>query len=152
MKPKLAAARALAAYAGRRSLRFATIVTVLVLVALLIGFGLLAYYFSPWWWLFAIPVVLLGIVFFALRWILLAIIRRLYRHPFSRSQREQLDSFAGKVLGLIEARSTPLPFFAFITLWDIIRRRDATTLRKLVNDSTSLKKDFSELEKQFQER
>lgn len=152
MKPKVATARALASYAGHRSLRFVTIAVVVILAIIFIVIGLLAYNFTTWWWLLAIPFAAAGLVFFGIRWVLQVIIRRLYRHPFSRAQREQLDAFASKVLGLIEARSTPLPFFALITLWDIIRRRDATTIRKLVNDSTSLKKDFTELEKQFQER
>lgn len=152
MKPKITTARALAAYVGRRSLRLVTLIVTVLITVVSIVTGLLAYYISPWWLILAIPFALLAVAFFAIRWALLALIRSLYRHPFSRSQREQLDAFSNKVLGLVDARSTPLPIFALITLWDIIRRRDATTLRKLVNDSTSLKKDLTELEKQFTER
>ncbi len=152
MKPKVATARAVVAYVGQKSLRFASLIIAAILLILFIVTALLAINVSPWWWLLLVPLAIIGVVVVAARWILTKIIGKIYRHPYSRQQREQLDSFNDKIQRLIEARATPLPLFAFITLWDIIRRRDATTLRSLLEDSSSLRSDFRELEKHFGER
>lgn len=151
MQPKVITARAIAAYAGRRSLYTVTMIVVTALAVSLAGTALLAYYFSPWWWVMAAPFIIIGAIFFVLRWIINQLLAKIYRHPFSRDQRIKLDEFAGKVMAVVEAKSTPPIVFGLITLWDIFRRRDATTLRKLINDSASLKSDFRELEKLFSE-
>jgi len=152
MKPRVATARAITAYIAKKSLSFATIIYVVVFAIIFAIIWSLAHYFSVWWWLLAAPLVLVTIVAFAIRFVISFIISKIYRHPFSRTQREKLEEFTNKVTSLAEAKSTPLPFYAFITLWDIFRRRDATTIRKLIDDSRSLKSDYSTLEKYFGER
>ncbi len=150
MKPKVATARALTAYAGLRAVRLLTILLIVETVIVLIIVGLLAYFFSPWWLLLAVPFAAVTILGLGARWVLLRIIRAIYRHPFSRKQREQLDAFSEKLMRLADVRSKTPPLFALQTIWDIIRRRDATTIRELIADSTSLKKDFKQLESLFE--
>lgn len=152
MNPKVTAARALAAYISKKSLRLVTIIAISILGVLTIGIWLLAHYFSPWWWVFIIPVILLGLVFTALRWVVLRIITGIYRHPFTTKQVEYLDDFSQKITGLVDARATTLPMFAFITVKDLLLKRDATTVKRIVADSTSLKSDFATLEKLFSVR
>jgi len=152
MKPKVATASAVATYIARKFLRLITIIFFAIIGLLVLGIWALAYYFSSWWWVFILPIIVVVLIFLTIRWIILRIISAIYRHPFTREQRTRLDSFNEKVTGLIESRSTPLPIFALITLRDIIRHRDATTIRKLIDDSTSLKSDFADLEKHFGER
>lgn len=152
MKPRVATARAITAFIARKSLSVATMIYVGTLAILLIIIWLLAYYFSGWWWLFALPLALISVAAFVIRFIISFIINKIYRHPFSRTQREKLEEFTKKITGLIEAKSTPLPFYAFITIWDILRHRDATTIRSLIDSSRSLKSDYTALEKYFGER
>lgn len=144
--------RALTAYVGGEALRFVTILFVSISLVLLIGTILLTYYFSNWWLLLLVPGLVALAIFALVRFVLLRILRTIHRHPFSTVQKKQLASFSSKLTRLAEARATPLPVYAIITLWDIIRHRDARTMRELIDDSRSLRSDFAELEKQFSSR
>lgn len=152
MKPKVATARAITSYIAKKSLFIATALYFIVLAVLVIIIWILAHYFSAWWWIFAIPLVIITLIALAIRFVVSFIIGKIYRHPFNRLQREKLEDFTQKIISLAEARATPLPFYAFITVWDIVRRRDATTIRKLIDDSRSLKSDYAALEKYFGDR
>ena len=152
MKPKVATARALAAYTATKSIRLISLIFSTIVIVLLIVTALLAYYISAWWLLLLIPILFFGVVFLALRFIVSRIVRLIYRHPFNQDQRAKLDAFTQKIISLLEARSTPPIFFAIITVKDILVHRDVTTLRSLIADSISLKSDFAELEKHFGQR
>ena len=152
MKPKIATTRALSAYLAIRSLKFVTIVATVIFVVLIAIIWMLAYYFSPWWWIFALPIVFLGFVFLVLRFIVSRIIGLIHRHPFTIEQRESLETFTSKITNIVEARATPLPIYAIVTIKDVIFHKDARTVRKLVDDTSSLKSDFSKLERHFGEQ
>lgn len=152
MKPKLAATSALVAYVAGRSLRLVTILFFTGTAASLTVIGLLAYFFSEWWWLLAAPVIVAVIIFMVIRFVAKRIISAIHRHPFTARQREQLEAFTKKLRSLVANRSTPIAVYAAQTVRDILRDHDATTVRKVVTDTTSLKDDFAELEKQFGER
>lgn len=152
MNQKVATMRALIAYTALKALR---LVTVIVLLAFLVVIGViwgLAYYVSAWWWLFAVPIVLLLCVFFVIRFIAMRTIHLIHRHPFTEQQRNALEVFSDKCKNLIETTSTPMAVHAFYVLRDIILHQDVKTLREAIQDSTSLKKDFTSLEKYFGER
>lgn len=152
MKPKLAAMSALVAYVSERALR---LVTILFAASVALALGLtwvLSYFLSDWFWLLAVPTIFAVIVFIAIRFSIKRIISLIHRHPFTTKQREQLESFTHKARELAEVRAMPLPLFALQTLRDLLRNRDATTVRKIVENSASLKDDFALLEKQFGER
>lgn len=152
MKPKVATARALAAYTAARSIRLITLAFSIITIILLLVAFLLTYYISAWWLLLLIPILFFGLVFLIIRFIVNRIVRLIYRHPFNHDQRKKLEAFTQKIIGLLEARSTPPFFFAIMTVKDILIRRDATTLRSLISDSISLKSNFADLEKHFGER
>lgn len=152
MKPKIATARALAAYTATKSVRLITIVFGCILAVLAAIVLALVYFYSNWWLILLLPLVVIGLLFLLLRFIVLRIVRLIYRHPFNHDQRKKLNAFSQKIITLLEARSTPPIFFAIVTVKDILLHRDVTTLRALISDSISLKADFAELEKHFGKR
>lgn len=152
MKPKVRAVRALTAYTATKSLRLVSIIVVAILVIAAALVWLMAAQVSSWWWIMLLPVVILAAVVWLLRLIVQRIIRATYPDPLSQGQREALDGLSDKLVRLAEARSTPLPILAIITLKDIVIRRDATTIRSLFNDSKSLTGDLRDLERHFKER
>lgn len=152
MKPKVATMRALIAYTAVRALGMATIIVALVIAVVLLIIWALAYYLSPWWWLFLLPISFAVIAAIVLHVVITRIIHLIHRHPFTESQRHALEAFTAKVVRLAEFRSMPVPAYAFLMLRDLIRYQDAKTLRDALADSSSLTKDFSDLEKYFGER
>lgn len=149
MPAKTTTARAITAFLARRTLRVITVIAIIIGLVFLIAIWALATQVSSWWWLLLIPLMIIVAAFLALRWVLNRLINGVYRPALTTEQKASLETFTGKISKLVEARSTPLPIFALLTLWDIIRRRDATTVRSLIDDSKGLKKDFLELEKLF---
>ncbi len=141
--------RALVAYTALRALRLITLVALLCGIVLFAIIWALAYYLSPWWWVFLLPLVVAIIVCVIIRLVIVKTIHLIHRHPFTESQRQALEGFTDKIARLAEFKDTPLPIYAFITLRDIVRHRDATTLRSAIEDSTSLKDDFSRLQTYF---
>lgn len=152
MNQKVATMRALVTYVSLRALRLATIIVVLIFITLFAGIWALAYYLSPWWWIFLLPLGVVVLAVVIIRLIIMKTIHAIHRHPFTEAQRRQLEAFTDKLARLAEIKDTPLPMYAFITLRDILRHHDATTLRGLVDDSTTLRSDFAELSKHFGER
>lgn len=152
MNPKLNAIRALAAYSAQQSLRLFTIAGSMLIAVLFAIVATLSYYFTPWWWIFALPIVVLLLAFLVMRSLVKRIISRLHRHPFTTRQREQLEKFTGELKGLAEIKNTPVYIYAIMTVWDVLRNRDETAIQKLVDSSKSLKSDFANLEKHFGER
>ncbi|HTK39331.1 MAG TPA: hypothetical protein VL362_00530 [Patescibacteria group bacterium] len=152
MNPKLNAIRALAAYSALQSLRLVTIIFSSIIGVLLLITFVLAYFYSPWWLLLSLPFIILAIIYGVIRLLVKKIIAKIHRHPFTTRQREQLESFTGKLKNLADIRNMSVYSYAIKTIWDVLRHRDETSIEKLVNDSKSLKSDFAELEKHFGER
>lgn len=150
MKPKVTVLRALTARLISRMTRLVTLVATIVIFLLFIGIWALAHYLSAWWWLLVIPLAWLVLAALAFRLILVFISHRLYATKLSNVQRRGLDDFIAKVMDLAEKRSTPPIWFAFICLKDILFHRDITTVKTIMNDSASLKRDFASLETLFQ--
>lgn len=152
MKPKAITALAIGAYLARKSLRLTTYIFIAIVLTLVIIIGLLAYNYTVRWWIFALPLIAICLIFLVLYWIVNRLVSAIYRHPFSRDQRRALDEFTDKVRSLVESKSIPLPIFAIITIKDVLVHRDAKTIRKLIDDSLSLKDDLKKLESYFGNR
>ena len=152
MKPKVAALRAFTAYLALRSLRILSLFVYAVLGVLTLVVGLLAYYFTTWWLVFLVPILVVLFFFLLLRFLVTRVISTIHRHPFTAAQRESLEQFTQKFANLAALRAVSLPGFAYLTLRDILKDRDATTIRERIHDSKTLKSDFSELEKHFGDR
>lgn len=141
--------RALTAQFARRIVRIATIIILMAVASATLLCYTLAYFFSPWWWLLIIPFVLLAGVYVLVRLFVMFLIRRLSPGKLTGEQREALDNFVDKIERLLEARSTPLPLIVLISIKDLLFYRDITTVKSVINDSVSLKRDYQELEKLF---
>lgn len=152
MKPKVRTTRALAAYTAARSLRLVSIILLVVFIVVIVLVWLLATQVSSWWWVILLPVAIIGAIILLVRFVIQRIIRAVYPHPISQSQRQSLDALTEKVTRLAATRSTPLPLLAFLTVKDIIVHRDATTIRGLFNDSKALSSDLRDLENEFKDR
>ncbi len=146
---KLTAARALTAHIAQRFIRLATFIALGVFVSVLLACWLLAYFFSGWWWLFIIPFVFLLFVFLVVRLIVLFLVRRIHAERLRPDQRKALNNFVSKLERLIEARGTPPIFFVFISIKDLLIHRDITTIKELIRDTASLRREYQELERLF---
>lgn len=146
---RIATFRALSHVFASRIVRLAGWILLLVAAALLALIIILAYYVSDLWLLLLvlyIPALLVGIGVYVFARVVL---RALYPHKITASQKRAINSFNDKILHLFEARAIPPWMLAGITIKDLVVHRELTTLRQLLNDSMSLKKDFQELEEKL---
>jgi membrane protein implicated in regulation of membrane protease activity len=147
--PRLTAARALTAHIAKRFVRIATIIALGVFLLVVVLCGVLAHFFSGWWWLLLIPFVFLLGIFLVVRLVVSFLIRRIHGDTLRPDQKKALDELTDKLERLIEARGTPPIFFVFISIKDLLLYRDVTTLKGIVQDSATLKRDYEKLEKLF---
>jgi uncharacterized membrane protein len=146
---KITVARAVSAHIARRIIRLVSVIAAVVLAVLLIITWALAHFFSTWWWLLLIPVFILLVVFLVIRFILSFIVRKIHVGNLNQEQKSALDDFTDKLERLIEARGTPPIFFVLLSVKDLLIYRDIKTLKELVRDSTSLKRDYESMERLF---
>ena len=147
--PHITAARALTAHLARRFVRLATVVALSIFLAILVLCALLSYFFSGWWWLLLIPFTFLFVVFLVLRLVLRFIVGKIHTQDLSRAQRQALDEFTDKLERLVEARGTPPFLFVLITIKDLLLHRDITTIRSVISDTTTLRRDYATIERLF---
>lgn len=152
MKPKIAAMQALIAYTALRALRLATLIGILLLLLTLALLWTLAYYLSPWWWVFAVPLGIVAGGALVVRFVVMRTIHLIHRHPFTEPQRRALESFTSKLLRVAEQTGTPAWLYVFYILRDMLRHQDLKTVRDMIQDTTDLKQEFTALEKYFGER
>lgn len=149
MDTKLSAVRAIGSMMFEDMVRMITIITSLVLGALLVLAWWLTANVSQWWGLFLALVVLLIILAMVLRFAAMWLLKRMYGAPLTREQHLHTKAFVGKVQNIAETRSMGWPLFVITTIKDIVRHKNAVSLKKLITDSGSLKSDFQELERLF---
>lgn len=147
--PRLTAARALTAHIAKRFVRIATLTALGVFGLVFVLCGVLAYFFTGWWWLLLVPFAFLLGIFFIIRFVATLLVRRIHADALRPDQKQALDDLTGKLERLIEARGTPPIFFVFVSIKDLVLYRDITTLKGIVQDSTTLKRDYEALEKLF---
>lgn len=146
---RLTAARALTAHIANRFIRLATFIAAGIFLVILIICALLAYYFSGWWWLLLIPVISLFVIFLGIRLIIQFIVRRIHAENLRSDQKKALDDLTDKIERLIEARGTPPVFFVAISIKDLLVHRDITTIKELIKDTATLRRDYETLERLF---
>lgn len=143
---------AIIAYLSLRALRIITIVSLLFVLVLALLVRALAYYLHTGWWGLMIPVVIIFALIIISRIIVMRRIHQIHRHPFTEPQRVALESFTTKIAELEEFEYTPFPTYAFSTLRDIMRHKDAKTLRNALEEYPDLADDLKVLDKHFGER
>jgi len=141
--------RALTARFARRFIRLADLIVGTVAIVLVAGVWALAYFFSAWWWLLILPVLFLLGLYVIVRLIVAVVISQFHVGQLSKEQRTALDDFIDKVQQVLEARATPLPIIALICIKDIVVHRDLKTVRKIISETTGLRRDYQALEKLF---
>lgn len=150
MDTKLRATRAVLSLLARRVVLFWTVIAVAIFILIFVGCWALAYYVSPWWWILLVAYIPILLAFIAIRLVVGFFINKLYRRKdLSGSQQKAARDFADKLQRLAETRGIGWPMFAFICFKDLLFYRDLRTARHTIQDGTSLKRDFEELEKLF---
>lgn len=150
MNSKLAVFRAMSAVVLRRALLVCGIIGGVLLLLLLLGIWGLASAVSSWWWLLLL--LYLPLLFVAtILWVLIRFLsKKLYPARLSREQKVLLDDFTNKLQRLLETRGIGWPWFALLNLKDFLFHRELRTTKKLIEDTTSLRHDFAELEQKLQ--
>lgn len=150
MKPKINVLRAVTAAVGQRAVRLAALISGGAFAVIFAAIWALAYFFSDWWWLLLIvyvPLLLIGLGAWA---IARFIVKRLYPRRVTSEQKVLLNSFTDKIQRLLETRGMGWPVFALLNVKDLVLHRDLRTTKELLEDTTSLKRDFAELEEKLQ--
>jgi len=150
MKTKIDVVRALSFVVVKRVLGVMTVIGI-------VGFGLsfaliwlFAAHLSGWWWLLLIVWIPLLIVALIIRLgVGYLAVKFLYQDRLDKQQKQRLNAFADKLQRLVETRTLGWPTFALMNIKDLVFHRKLRTTQDLIADSTSLKKDFQELEKLF---
>ena len=149
MSQRLTAPRALTTLFARRIVRIATLLALAVAVAVFLLTWVLAYFFSSWWWLLIIPLCILVVLFLIVRIVVMIIIRMIHPNSLTKEQTVAMSGFIDKIQAILEARSTPLPFVVAVCIKDIVIHRDVVTIKKLITNTTGLRRDYAEIEKLF---
>lgn len=146
---RITAARALTAHIARRFIHLITIIALSIFVGVFVLCALLAYFFSAWWWLLLVPFAGLLILFLGLRFVVRFIVGRIHTETLTSEQQKALDEFTNKLERIIEARGTPPFLFVLITIKDLVLYRDITTIRSVISDTTTLRRDYATIERLF---
>ncbi len=149
MKPRISAIRTIAAITFRQIFFPIVVIAGLVAVILTIVIVIAAHYLSPWWLVFLLPlglaVIFGGVVGLAL-W---SISSLLVPKTMTKTETVTVKAFVGKLLGLAEVRSTPLPLVAFYIGKDVVRRRKSAYLTEIIQSSSTLRGDFERIVDMF---
>lgn len=150
MDTKLRATRAVLSLLSRRVIRFWTTLALAAFALILIACLALAYYVSPWWLILLAAYIPVLLLFVGVRLAVGLFVNKLYPiRNLSRNQHHVASNFADKIQRLAETHGISWPMFAFICFKDLLLYRDLRTARNTIEDGTSLKRDFEELEKLF---
>ena len=141
--------RVISRYYISRIVTIATYIAVSLALVLLIGVWALAHFFSPWWWLLAIPLLACVIAFFIVRFLVTIVAWMVYPDKVSRSQAADIQAFIDKINSLLELKNINPTMIALTSLKDFVLYRELRSLKSLINDSTTLSSDYKKLDDQF---
>ena len=150
MKPTVQAARAITGTTFQRIFKpVAWLITaVLAIVYTLIIIASIK--ISLWWLVFLIILVPFTLIALVLGWLLWQIASRITPRKLNKTEKFQINQFVDSLLGIWEIKSTPMPIVAFMIGKDLLRRRNSTYIDSIVNNSQSLKTNFSQIAKLFE--
>lgn len=142
MTPYIRALRAITATVFQRVYRPVAWIVGGILLLIWIGFCLLGGLVSHWWFLAFILIVPLTIVAVVAALVIWTLSKRLMPRAVTNGEREQILGFSDKVLRVAELRATPVPMMVFLIAKDLVRGKNSRYLEGVIDDSTSLKRDF----------
>ncbi len=103
---------------------------------------------SAWWWLLAIPVIIFTLIGLFTLLLVRAILRKL-RPELSKPQSTAVKGFVDKLDRLVDNMQTPMFIIIFKMVRDIVRPGKGTIIQTVTEDSTTLRKDLIELQRNF---
>lgn len=148
MTPIIAVIRSIGAEFARRLYIPIAILTAIICALLVTGVFLLAT-LSEWWLLLLIPEVIgISVVFGVLMisWLVIRSVRPLQ----TKAQRDAVKAYVDKLQRVSDNVQTPKIIVFFRVLRDISAPRKDGFIGSMTDDTISLKRDFSELQKMFQ--
>ena len=147
MSPTITVIRCIGTEFARR-LFFPVAITAGVIFTLLIIGVLLLTTLSQWWYLLLIPIMILLCVaggVLAVVWLTIRTIRPIQ----TRTQHTAVKTFVDKLQRLSDTVQTPKIILLFRIVRDIAAPRKDGYIGSIADDTTSLKRDFSELQRLF---
>ena len=144
------ALRAVLSRVTERALHSTSNAVTVINVILFVVICALAILLSAWWWLLLVlyvPLVLLATIILKVS---RAAAHRSKPNSLTDEQDRLVDAFVDKIEHVLELRDTSWAFFVFLNLKDYALHRDLRTTRNLIANTTSLEKDFRELEQKLQ--
>jgi len=147
MKAQIQLSRAIGCEFLARKLRSVMILLSVVMFAVL-ALAIWLTTVSAWWWLFAVPVILISIVLIA-AFVVANVAIKVLRPNLTEQQDGAVKAFINKFERVAEHLQTPMFIIVFRVILDIIRKRDPSFIQTATKDSTTLHKDLLELQKSF---
>lgn len=148
VKPSIAAIRAITAEFARQFVQPFIWIALGIMACLIIVVLLLSINVSAWWWLLAIPVVILGIAMTVV-WLIVRLILAGLSPRLDSTQKTATKQFVTKLQFTKDTIQTPYPVMIFYVIRDIIFRRDKGFLSEVTEHSRTLKPDFEALKNLF---
>ncbi|MET1033412.1 MAG: hypothetical protein ABWX94_02845 [Candidatus Saccharimonadales bacterium] len=129
--------------------KFMSIVLLFAVVGILVlGGAIWLTTISARWWLLAIPVigfVLLGIVTCVAARVIIGFVRP----KLTKLQSTNVARFVDKLERIAENLQTPMFIVVYRVIRDVIRPHDPSFVQTMIGDSTSLRKDLADLQRDF---
>lgn len=151
MNTSILALRAITAEYFGRPLRFITATVVGILASLTALIVWLAVRVDDLWWFGLAVIVPLALVACGVLVLLHFLARRLAPRRLTRNERRAVKGFTDKISGLIERAGTPLPLTGLMVAKDVVRGRESRLIREFIDNSSTLRQDFTALRTLFDE-
>lgn len=119
-----------------------------IIGSLVVAIAVLAFTVSQWWWLLAIPLILLGLAVSVI-WLIVRFIATRLSPQLNTEQKVATKKFVSKIHYVTETAQTPYPLIMFQIVKDIITRTDKGFIQEVTQQSATLRPDFEQLEKLF---
>lgn len=148
MNPVLKAVRAIASELAGRIYKPIVIIASIIGV-LLIGLAVWLVSINTWWLLLA-AIIFILLVVVTLLLVIAGIVIRLVSPRPTKAQKAQVASFVNKIQHLSEITQTPKVVLLFRAVQDIMLPSNNGFIQSVIGETTSLRKDFSDLLKTFQ--
>lgn len=149
MFQKLTVIRAVSQYYTLRIVRLFIILASILTVLLLSLDGVIAYHFSPWWLLLAIPILSIATVFMLICVFIRYIGLRVYATRLTKQESADIKAFIDKLSSVIEVHHLHPTMVALASIKDLVLYRELRTIKTIIENSKTLSSDYRELESKF---
>lgn len=148
MKPNVVVIRAITVEFAWQFIKPFMWIALGIIIGLLCIVGVLAFTISQWWWLLAIPIIILGLIGTTV-WIIVRLIARRISPRLNTEQKTAVGQFINKLRFVVETARTPYPFIILIVIKDIVTRSENGLIQTMITQSKTLRPDYEDLKKLF---